>query len=106
MPAKSPAGSRRGRERRAPPLARHARRTGCVRRGSVDRPSTFHLEHRQERFLRHLDGSDLLHTTLAYLLFLEQLEFALNVTAVTFGGDVLADRPQRLARHDPPTDCG
>src|ERR1041385_2721965 len=41
----------------------------------------FHLEHRQERFLRHLDGSDLLHTTLAFLLFLEQLALASNVAA-------------------------
>src|SRR5262245_61875217 len=59
---------------------------------------TLHLEHRQERFLGNLDGADLLHTALTFLLFLEELALPSNVTSVTFRGDVLADRPQRFPR--------
>src|SRR5215468_7350591 len=60
--------------------------------------STIHFEHGEERLLRHLDGSDLLHTALAFLLFLQELALARDVAAITLGGDVLAQGADRLAR--------
>ena len=47
--------------------------------------SVVHLEDGQERFLRHLDGADLLHALLAGLLFFEQLPLAGDVAAVALG---------------------
>src|SRR5713101_2952663 len=64
------------------------------------------LEHRQERFLRHLDLADLFHPLLAFLLLLEQLTLAGDVAAVTLGGDVLAHGLDRLAGDDPAADRG
>src|SRR5262249_2413090 len=58
-----------------------------------------HLENRQEGFLGILDGSDLLHTALSFLLFLEQLALAGDVAAVALRGDVLAHGAERLARN-------
>src|SRR5690606_9958073 len=51
-----------------------------------------HLEHRQERFLRDLDATDLLHPLLALLLFLEELLLAADVATVALGQHVLAQR--------------
>src|SRR5262244_4661858 len=40
------------------------------------------LQHREERFLRDLDRTDLLHALLSFLLFFEQLPLARDVAAV------------------------
>src|SRR6185436_11227939 len=64
------------------------------------------LEHRQERLLRDLDRADLLHTALAFLLFLQQLPLARDVAAVTLRRHVLPDRAERLARDDLAADRG
>src|SRR6185503_8854735 len=53
-------------------------------------------EHRQERLLRDLDGSDALHPPLALFLPFEQLSLARDVATVAFGKDVLAQRPDRF----------
>src|SRR5512138_387304 len=55
-----------------------------------------HLEHGEERLLRHLDRAHLLHPLLALLLLLEQLLLPADVAAVELRGDVLADRLHRL----------
>src|SRR3954447_16484249 len=57
-----------------------------------------------ERLLRHLDAAHHLHPLLAFLLLLEQLALAGDVTAVALGQHVLADRPNRLAGDDPAAD--
>src|SRR6185369_608950 len=62
------------------------------------------LEHRQERLLRHLDPPDLFHALLSFLLFLEQLALAGDVTAVALGRHVLAHRLDGLAGDDPAAD--
>src|SRR5439155_8913013 len=64
------------------------------------RSAAVHAEDGEKRLLRDLDGSDLLHTPLSFLLFLQQLALARDVTAVTFGDDVLAQRAHGLARDD------
>src|SRR2546426_536584 len=56
------------------------------------------LEDREERFLRDLDRSHLLHPLLALALLLQELAFARDVAAVALGGHVLAQRADRLAR--------
>src|SRR5438045_5516449 len=56
------------------------------------------LKDRQERLLRDLDRSDLLHALLPLLLLLEEFALPRDVAAVTLGGHVLAQRPDRLAR--------
>src|SRR3954470_12902682 len=64
-----------------------------------------HLENGEERFLRDLDPPDALHALLAFLLLLEQLALARDVTAVALGEHVLAHRLDRLAGDDPAADC-
>src|SRR3954469_271456 len=54
-----------------------------------------------EGLLGDLDPADHLHPLLAFLLLLEQLALAGDVTAVALGQHVLADRPDRLAGDDP-----
>src|SRR3990167_5244109 len=56
------------------------------------------FEHCHKRFLRYLDLSELFHAFLAFFLFLPELTFSRYVPAVTLGGDVFADRPDRLTR--------
>ena len=68
--------------------------------------SVFDLEDGEERFLRHLDGADLLHALLARLLLLEQLALAGDVAAVAFCQHVLAQRLDVLARDDVGADRG
>src|SRR6266404_4197018 len=48
------------------------------------------LQHLNKRFLRNIHRAERFHAFFAFFLFLEQLAFARNVAAVTFGGDVLA----------------
>src|SRR5216683_2599124 len=55
------------------------------------------LQDRQERFLRDLDRSHLLHALLSFFLLLEQLALARHVAPIALGGDVLAQRTDRLA---------
>src|SRR5918993_1114728 len=62
------------------------------------------LQHREEGFLRNLDGPELLHALLAFLLLLEQLALAGDVAAVALGQHVLADRLDRFAGDDPAAD--
>src|SRR6266545_1612128 len=56
------------------------------------------LKDRQERLLRDLDRPDLLHALLALFLLLEEFALPRDVAAVTFGGHVLAQGPDGLAR--------
>src|SRR5205814_44723 len=55
------------------------------------------LQDRQERLLRDLDRSYLLHPLLSFFLLLEQLALARDVAPVAFGGHVLAQRADGLA---------
>src|SRR6266446_9202923 len=56
------------------------------------------VEHGEERLLRHLDGTDLLHPLLPLLLVLEQLALARDVAAVALREHVLAARLHGLTR--------
>src|SRR2546426_12478101 len=56
------------------------------------------LEDREERFLRDLDRSHLLHPLLALALLLQELAFPRDLAAVALGGDVPAQRAARTAR--------
>src|SRR5581483_6161672 len=60
--------------------------------------SLLDLEDRQERLLRDLDATDLLHAPLALFLRLEELPLAGDVAAVALGGHVLPHRLHGLAR--------
>ena len=64
------------------------------------------VEGGDEGLLRHLDPADLLHLLLAFLLALEQLALARDVTAVALREHVLALRLHRLAGDDAPADRG
>src|SRR5437764_13354810 len=64
------------------------------------------LENGQERLLRNLHRSDLLHALLALLLLLQQLALAGDVATVELRGHVLAQRLHRLAGQDPRADRG
>src|SRR5215510_783587 len=64
------------------------------------------LQHRQERLLRDLDGSHLLHALLSFLLLLEQLALAGDVAAVALGEHVLAQWANRLPRDHLGSDRG
>src|SRR5437868_6884671 len=55
-----------------------------------------HLERGDEGFLRNLHLAELAHLLLALFLLVQQLALAADVAAITFGGDVLAQRRQRL----------
>src|SRR5437870_9231206 len=54
------------------------------------------LQDREKRFLRDLHRAHLLHPLLPLFLLLEQLALAGHVAAVALGGDVLAQRADRL----------
>src|SRR5215475_11555861 len=58
------------------------------------------LQDREERLLRDLDGTDLLHPLLAGLLLLQQLALAGDIAAIALGEHVLAQRLHRLAGDD------
>src|SRR6266481_402201 len=94
------------------PGARSASRafSGCtlemLRTGSATAALLPDLEQGQESLLRNLDASDLFHPLFAFLLLLEQLSFSRDVAAVTFGGDVLAQRLDGLARDNLGADSG
>src|SRR5205823_8226812 len=63
-------------------------------------------EHREKSLLRDLDRSHHLHALLAFLLLLEELPLAGDVTAVALREHVLALRLHGLARDDLPADRG
>src|SRR5258708_8263430 len=63
-----------------------------------------HLQGGDKRFLRDVDLAELAHLLLAGFLLLEQLALAGGVAAVALGGDVLAQRPDRLPGDDLPPD--
>src|SRR5208337_1881954 len=69
-------------------------------KGGLRLPSRIHLERGDERFLRDVDLAELAHLLLAGLLLLEELALSGGVAAVALGGDVLAQRPDRLSRDD------
>src|SRR5439155_491173 len=54
------------------------------------------LQDRQEGFLGDLDRAHLLHPTLSFFLFLEQLALAGDVATVALGRDVLAQGANRF----------
>src|SRR4029079_12478445 len=58
------------------------------------------LEHREEGLLGDLHVAHHLHTLLAFLLFLQELALARDVTAIALGGDVLAEGVDRRAGDD------
>src|ERR1044072_553352 len=60
--------------------------------------SLIYFQYCEKRFLGNLDAADFLHALLAFLLLLEQLPLARDVTAVAFGDYVLAHRLHRFAR--------
>src|ERR1700761_6332182 len=62
------------------------------------------LQGGDERLLRHLHAPDHLHALLAFLLLLQQLALAADVTAVALGQHVLADRADVFASDDACTD--
>src|ERR1700691_3068457 len=79
---------------------------GMLRAGSATAALLPDLEQGQESLLRNLDASDLFHPLLAFLLLLEQLSFSRDIAAVTFGGDVLAQRLDGFARDNLGADSG
>src|SRR5690606_36221258 len=81
---------------------RRAAGTGSGRSSSA----VLDLEHGEERLLRDLDRSHLLHPLLAGLLLLEQLLLARDVAAVALRKDGLAQCLDVLARDDVAADCG
>src|SRR5438105_10920807 len=56
------------------------------------------LEHFDECFLRNVDAAKRFHALFAFFLFFQELAFAGDVAAVAFGGDILAQRADGLAR--------
>ncbi len=52
--------------------------------------SLINIENGKKCLLRHLDPADLLHTFLALLLLFQKLSFTADISAVTFGKNVLA----------------
>src|SRR5260370_5508656 len=84
--------------------------SGCalemLRAGSATTALLPNLEQGQESLLRNLDAPDLFHPLLAFLLLLEQLSFSRDIAAVTFGGNVLAQRLDGFARDNLGADAG
>src|SRR5688500_7995119 len=64
------------------------------------------LEDREERLLRDLDRPHLLHSLLSFLLLLEKLPLARDVTTVALRENVFAKRLHRRPRDDLLTDGG
>src|SRR6267154_5356679 len=50
-----------------------------------------HFQYGEERFLRNIHAANAFHALLALFLFFDELAFARDVAAVTFGEDVFAD---------------
>src|SRR5215468_1097340 len=78
---------------RPPPAQHRSARTRCASRGPSALLPLTDVENGEKRFLRHLDGADLLHPLLPRLLLLEQLSLAGDVTPVALRKHVL---PLRL----------
>src|SRR5467141_2860134 len=60
----------------------------------------------KERLLRDFPPSDLLHTLLPFLLFLEQLPLARDIPAVTLGQNVFSQGGNRVASNHLASDRG
>ena len=58
------------------------------------------FQYGEEGLLRDFDRTDLLHTLLAFFLFLKQLTLTRNIAAVALGCNVLAYGFNGLARND------
>src|SRR5262245_23817246 len=58
----------------------------------------FHFQRCNEGLLRNIDLAEAPHLLLSRLLLLQQLALASDVAAITFRGDVLPERADRLAR--------
>src|ERR1019366_3969364 len=58
------------------------------------------LQHSQESFLGYIDATDALHSFFAFLLFLEKLPLARNITAVALGDYILANGGDSFAGDD------
>ncbi len=58
------------------------------------------FQHRKKGFLRNIHLADALHAAFALFLLFEELAFARDVAAVSFGQHVLADRCHRFTRND------
>lgn len=63
-----------------------------------------HLECLNEGLLRDFDLAELAHALLAFLLLFQKFALARHVAAVALRRHVLAQRRDRLARHDATTD--
>src|SRR5207244_1100911 len=86
--------------RRTRDAAYSARRRIASREPSALSAPLTDVEHGEERLLRHLDRTDLLHPLLPLLLVLEQLALARDVAAIAFREHVLAARLHSLACDD------
>ena len=64
------------------------------------------FEDSKEGFLGDFDVANLLHTFLTTFLFLEQFAFTADVTAITFGEDILANLLDSFASDYLRTDGG
>src|SRR6516165_3737375 len=60
----------------------------------------------EEGLLRNIDFADALHALFTFLLLLEQLAFARDITTVTLGDYIFAHGSDRLARDDLGTNGG
>src|SRR5712691_9238292 len=69
--------------------------------GSSPASGVAHPEGGDEGGLRDVDLAELAHPLFAFLLLFEELAFTGHVAAIAFGGDILAQRLDRLARHHP-----
>src|SRR6478672_4783964 len=78
-------------------------RAGVATLGGLFLP---HAQSSNKRLLRNADAPVLPHSFLPLLLLLEQLALPGRVAAVAFGGDVLAQRRDGLARDDLAADRG
>src|SRR5689334_14785241 len=58
------------------------------------------FQHFNESLLRNVDGAERLHALLAFLLFLEQLPFARDITAITFGGHIFSKCTDGFTRNN------
>ena len=58
------------------------------------------LQYREEGFLGDLYITDLPHSLLAFLLFLQQLSFPGDIAAIAFGGDIFPECLYGLPRDD------
>src|SRR6185437_7117552 len=100
LPVHDPRGSTRP-AARVPPASRSRAPRGASRRrpqAAASLVPSVHLQHRQERLLRNLHRSHLLHPLLSFLLLLQQFALPRDVSTVALGQHVLAQRLDRGPR--------